>query len=229
MINFNIYALKVLTYIECSHELRKKLKEDILLDLNNKSELEGIANPYELMGNPKDVAYEIIDSHDLKPSYGFEYISEKELFGLPLLHFSTKKRGIACGIFAIGLKSVGIFSFGIISVGLLSAGIVSLGLILAMGSLSFSALLSLGAIAVSSYMSLGAIAISSNVAVGAIAIGKVALGVRAYGELAIFSDGGIGKTMIDVNTQKELIEPALRSVLKSEELIDIILKMYLIK
>lgn len=229
MRTYSRYVSKVLSNIECSSQLRKRLKEDLLSDLYNRSEVEGITDPDKLMGSPKDVALEIIGNHNLKLSSGYEYISETTLFGLPLVHISTKQQGVAVGIIAVGIKSVGLFSCGILSLGLVSIGVVTAGLLLAIGTVTLSALLSMGAVAISGAMSLGAIAISKNISIGAIAVGKIAIGVRAYGELAIFSEFGRGDTIINMKTQRDLIEPAIRSMYDSEGIRNVLLRTLYLK
>lgn len=240
MKKINRYVFKILSYIECDSLLRKKLRDDLLSDISSRSDIEDISDPYELMGNPKDVALEIIERHNLKLSPGFEYISDTKIFGLPLIHISSRKRGVAMGVLAIGLKSVGVLSFGILSLGIVSFGIISIGvltaigslsigLLLSVGALSISAYMSVGAIAISSYISLGAIAISNNISIGAISIGKVAVGARAYGEVAIYSEYGKGTTTINMYTQKDLVEPAIREFYNKDHIVELVNRMFRLK
>lgn len=223
------YISKVLSYIECNHKTKLRLKEDLLSDIYNKSEIEDTTDPYILMGQPKNVALEIIDNYELKLSTGFEYISSANILGLPILHISSKQHGISVGVIAIGLKSIGLFSIGILSLGVLSLGVISLGLLLSVGSVTLSPIMSLGAVAISGFSSLGAIAISNGLSMGAIAIGKLAIGARAYGDLAIFTDYGSGDVIINMKTQSHLIEPAIKELYDSTIVNDFILKNLYIK
>src|SRR5688572_21599592 len=60
-----------------------------------------------------------------------EYISNRRLFGLPLLHYTrgrcpeTGKRIVAKGFFAIGRLAVGVVALGHASVGLVAIGQLS--------------------------------------------------------------------------------------------------------
>ncbi|MDE7380362.1 MAG: helix-turn-helix domain-containing protein, partial [Clostridia bacterium] len=115
--------------------------------------------------------------------WSYEYKSEKQVFGMPLVHIN-----IGLGRRAHGFFSVGLISSGIISLGLLSAGVVSLGL-LSIGLIAFGILV-LGGLAFGS-VALGVIAVG-GVAVGIISLGGVAVGLYSLGGCAIgaFACGG---------------------------------------
>jgi len=218
------YVSKVLSYIECDYKVRKRLREDLIMTLENKSEDGNNKNPIELMGSPREVALEIIDDQSLRLSEGFEYISSFEIFGLPLVHVTTKKRVVAKGIFAAGFRSIGVFTLGLLSLGIFSTGILSFGLLFAVGSLSFSGFLSLGAVAISGYLSLGAVSIG-QIAVGAVAIGNVALGDVAIGDLALYKSSGSGKLTLNIYEQKDLVEAALRNAISNNFIMELVKDM----
>lgn len=111
----------------------------------------------------------------------YEYRSEKELFGIPLVHVNLGRGKIyrAKGIVAVGNVAVGVLSLGGVSVGLISLGGVALGL-LAFGGLSAGLLLAFGGFA------------AGAVAVGILSIGGIALGKYAVGGCAVASDIAMG-------------------------------------
>lgn len=112
---------------------------------------------------------------------GYEYRSERQLFGLPLVHIVSGNRvdpvtgrlRIAKGIIAIGPIAVGGLAFGGTSLGVLSFGGLSLGLI-ASGGAAVGVLLGVGGAAI------GFVAIG-GAAVGYYALGGAVLGVHALG------------------------------------------------
>ncbi len=141
----------------------------------------------------------------------YEYISERTLFGLPLVHihfkwskqpvvssfvrascvrmpgcyadFKTKAKGIvAIGNNATGLLGIGFLAKGVISLGLFSIGLFSLGII----SLG---LLTLGIIA------LGALA-AGVVSIGYIAIGVSAIGIYGTGVAVIAKNAATGVSAV---------------------------------
>jgi len=72
--------------------------------------------------------------------HGYEYRSESELFGLPLIHITrgkdphTGRRRVSKGIVAIGGLALGVISLGAVSVGLYFAmGTMALSLMYAIG------------------------------------------------------------------------------------------------
>lgn len=106
----------------------------------------------------------------MQMSFSFpEYVSEKQVWGMPLLCISKHAKGFfAIGITAKGVFSMGILSRGVVSFGLLSLGVLAWGM-LALGILSFG-----------------------GISVGLVAFGGVALGVVSFGGLSVgvYSVGG---------------------------------------
>lgn len=104
---------------------------------------------------------------------GFEYRSERTLFGWPLVHvvYGASDNATlrpARGILAFGNIAIGLVAFGGIAVGGIALGGITLGPI-ALGGVAIGLLLGAGGIA-TGYWALG------GVALGATAIGGVALG-----------------------------------------------------
>jgi len=116
---------------------------------------------------------------------GYEYKSERTLFGLPLVHvnigWGMKK---AKGIIAIGNVASGLLSIGIASAGLLSIGVFNAGLI-GIGAIAFGLIFAVGSIAVGTF-AIGAIAI------GVFALGALAIGMFSTGALAVATHMAIG-------------------------------------
>jgi hypothetical protein len=112
---------------------------------------------------------------------GYEYRSQRELFGLPLVHIvsgrgfdpTTGKVRVAKGIIAVGPVAVGGFAFGGASFGVVCFGGLAVGLI-ALGGVAIGALLALGGGAI------GAVAVGGG-AIGYYAFGGGAWGVHAFG------------------------------------------------
>ena len=115
--------------------------------------------------------------------WSYEYESEKQIFGMPLVHINIGLGRRAHGFFSVGLISTGIISLGLLSAGVISLGLLSLGLI-SLGVIAFGGL-ALGAV------TLGLIALGS-VAVGIIALGGVAIGCYSMGgcSIGLFAVGG---------------------------------------
>ena len=59
--------------------------------------------------------------------WGFEYKSEANLFGLPLIHISFKYRPNRMPVPAKGIIAIGQFGMGIINISQFGVGIISLG------------------------------------------------------------------------------------------------------
>lgn len=113
--------------------------------------------------------------------WGYEYKSETELFGWPLIHIAqgydpkTGRPRVAKGIIAIGGVAIGVvalggfaaggFAFGGFSLGLLALGGIALGGIAA-GGLAFGLLLAAGGMAVSLLYGIGGLALAPH-AIGA--------------------------------------------------------------
>lgn len=150
----------------------------------------------------------------------YEYISEKRLFGLPLVHihfkwtrgyrpnfgralhtpracadFHTKAKGIlAIGNNAAGVLSIGFLAKGLISIGLYSFGVFALGImclgLLALGILSFGGLAA-GVVAIG-YVAMGVSAIGAYGTGIAVLAGKAATGVAAVAHTAVGSGDANG-------------------------------------
>ncbi|WP_195268997.1 helix-turn-helix transcriptional regulator [Eubacterium sp. 1001713B170207_170306_E7] len=125
------------------------------------------------MSETKETIETVVTPH----SRHYEYRSQRQIGGLPLLHVNFgRSRGHfrAKGIIAIGNIATGLISIGLISAGLFSVGALSFGL-LALGGLALGVLLACG-----------------GVAAGGIAIGGIAFGIFAVGGLAVgmFATGG---------------------------------------
>jgi len=114
--------------------------------------------------------------HPIRGLAGYEYRSERELFGLPLVHIIrgggldpvTGRLRVAKGIIAVGPIAVGGLAFGGTSFGLVSFGGVAVGLV-GVGGVGIGVLLALGGLAI------------GGVAIGGAAIGYYALGGGAWG------------------------------------------------
>ncbi|MBN2796809.1 MAG: hypothetical protein JXR88_15465 [Clostridia bacterium] len=221
--NHKVYVKRVLSYIDCTSSMKKRLKEDIEMSIENR--MEDLETDIEaVMGDPKSFAMEIIDYHDLKLMSGFEYISSSTFLGLPLVHITAKRNGIAKGIIAIGLRSIGVFSIGILSLGIFTYGVIGLGLCSAFGSVAISGCFSMGAIALSGLFSLGALS-GGYLSIGALSFGKVAIGDIAYGQLALFKTQGYGNTLLSIYGNHEGIRLALQEHLNNSFIIDMIMEL----
>ncbi|MGE5296326.1 MAG: zinc ribbon domain-containing protein [Solirubrobacterales bacterium] len=112
---------------------------------------------------------------------GYEYRSERELFGLPLVHIVggrgfdpvTGRLRVAKGIIAVGPIAFGGLAMGGAAFGIFSFGGVALGLT-AFGGAAVGALLAVGGAAI------GAVALG-GAAIGYYAFGGGVLGVHALG------------------------------------------------
>ncbi len=116
----------------------------------------------------------------------YEYMSQRTLWGLPLVHVHLCEQGFARakGIVAIGNVATGAVSVGIFSAGILSLGVLSLGLLLSVGCLA-AGILAAGGLAA------GGIALG-GFAWGWLAFGGIAGGVYAVGGVATASQIAIG-------------------------------------
>lgn len=109
---------------------------------------------------------------------GFEYRSNIEIFGLPLIHITkghnpqTGARrvskgiiaigeiaigflaigGFALGFIAIGGLGIGAIAFGGLALGLISAGGIALGVLAAAGGVAYSLMFAVGALAYAQYV-----------------------------------------------------------------------------
>jgi hypothetical protein len=119
--------------------------------------------------------------YPIRGGSAYEYRSERQLFGLPLVHIvsgnridpATGRLHVAKGIIAIGPVAVGALALGGVSVGVLSFGGLSLGLI-ALGGAALGVLLAVGGGAV------GFVALGGGV-IGYYALGGGGLAVHVLG------------------------------------------------
>jgi hypothetical protein len=117
----------------------------------------------------------------IRGGYGYEYRSERELFGLPLVHIvsgngidpATGRLRVAKGIIAVGPIAVGGLALGGAAFGVVSFGGAAVGLI-AFGGAAVGALLAVGG------MAIGFVALGGG-AIGYYALGGWALGAHALG------------------------------------------------
>ena len=107
---------------------------------------------------------------------GFEYRSELELFGWPLIHITrgydsqTGKRLVSKGFIAIGEISIGIVAIGGFALGVIAIGGMGVGLI-AFGGLA-AGLIAFGGVALGMFAAMGAAAFSLMYAIGVMANAK---------------------------------------------------------
>src|SRR5512147_2724914 len=106
--------------------------------------------------------------------WNYEYKSEAELFGLPLIHIAqgidpkTGAPRIAKGIIAIGNIAIGVIALGGLALGGITIGGASIGL-LAFGGFALGGA-ALGGLSIGAILALGGLAISPAYAVGGLAL-----------------------------------------------------------
>jgi len=107
-------------------------------------------------------------------SWNYEYKSEAELFGLPLIHIArgvdpqTGMPRVAKGIIAIGNIAIGVLAFGGFSFGGISFGGLSIGLF-AFGGMALGGV-TLGGLSLGLFFALGGLAVSAGYAIGGLAL-----------------------------------------------------------
>lgn len=230
------YVEQVMRYVEADESIKRRLSEDLYSHI----QAEGGAAAIARMGDPKEMAAELMDAiysdksevirelvrtkAALRNSGGYEYISKRKLFGLPLVHIRYKRasplkpaKGIvaigntAVGIVAVGGAAVGLVSIGGISVGLLSLAGVAVGLLAAFGGVSVGAL-AYGGVAVGVY-AFGGAAIASRVAIGGWAMGTAAIGGTAEGAYTIATGGtSLDFSAVSKQEARALIEQAYPNI-----------------
>lgn len=169
--NFKKYTALVVSKIECSYSVKLRLKEDITLMLEERSELNDCDDPVILLGSPEQLADELKENlGEYKTSF-IDIKSETKIKGLPLYHITNRRDITAKGIVAIGIKSFGIISIGSISAGIISLGAISAG-VFSLGGISLALLFSLGGISISNSIAIGGIAIANSLAIGGLAIAR---------------------------------------------------------
>jgi hypothetical protein len=210
------YVNEVLSYIIADNRMKKRIRDDLLSQLNEAANTEDIDSVIGRMGDPKDVAREFMDSiYDDKSEIFeeimsdrsdnamfikriYEYKSKRTVFGIPLVHIKISRYGrpsVAKGIIAIGTISIGIISIGAIPIGVISLGGLALGLV-TFGGASIGLLLALGGFAAGA-VAIGGITLGLG-AIGGIAIGKIAIGGVAKGTVAI-GDEVFGDYVLKIN------------------------------
>jgi hypothetical protein len=127
-----------------------------------------------LDGRPRTVAgYPV-------PFWGFEYRSQAELWGWPVVHVAqgidprTGLPRVAKGIIAIGNLAIGLVAIGGLAAGGLTIGGIGIGLFVlagvAFGGLAF------GGVAIGVLLAVGGVAISTLYAIGGVAVAPRAMG-----------------------------------------------------
>jgi hypothetical protein len=106
--------------------------------------------------------------------WNYEYKSEMELFGLPLIHIAqgvdpqTGALRVAKGIIAIGNIAIGGFAMGGLALGGITVGGASVGVValggLALGGITF------GGVSIGALLAFGGLAVSAAYAVGGLAL-----------------------------------------------------------
>src|ERR671926_1057087 len=105
--------------------------------------------------------------------WNYEYKSEIELLGLPLIHVAqgvdpkTGAPRIAKGIIAIGNIAIGVFALGGLALGGITIGGASIG-IFALGGLALGGV-TLGGVSIGALVAMGGLAISTAYAIGGLA------------------------------------------------------------
>jgi zinc-ribbon domain len=106
--------------------------------------------------------------------WGYEYKSEAELFGIPLIHIAqgvdpqTGAPRVAKGIIAIGNIAIGVFAMGGLAVGGIAVGGGAVG-VFALGGLALGGI-TLGGLSIGVLLAVGGLAISPAYAMGGLAL-----------------------------------------------------------
>ena len=115
----------------------------------------------------------------------FEYRSEDELFGLPLIHITrgidpnTGRRRVSRGIIAIGEVAIGVIAVGGFVLGGIAIGGMGIGII-AIGGVAFG-VMALGAISFGLFFAMGTVALSLMYAIGWSALAPHFIGANGIG------------------------------------------------
>lgn len=105
----------------------------------------------------------------------YEYKSEWEIFGLPLIHIAqgydpqTGAPRVAKGVIAVGNIAIGGLALGGLSMGVIAVGGVSLGFF-SLSGLAVGILAALGGAALGGFLAVGGLAISLMYAMGGLAL-----------------------------------------------------------
>jgi|SRR6476661_4690710 len=106
--------------------------------------------------------------------WNYEYKSEAQLFGLPLIHIAqgvdpnTGALRVAKGIIAIGNIAIGVFALGGLALGGITIGGASIG-IFALGGLALGGI-TVGGLSIAALVAFGGLAISTGYAIGGLAL-----------------------------------------------------------
>ena len=112
--------------------------------------------------------------------WGYEYRSQLELFGWPLIHIAqginpeTGRPRVAKGIIAIGNVAIGVLAIGGLAVGGIAIGGLGLG-VLALAGIA-AGWMAFGGMALALYLAVGGLAISIMYAIGGLALAPHAIG-----------------------------------------------------
>lgn len=227
------YVDKVLYNIVADESMKKRIRSDLILQLNEVAQTESIENILERMGDPKDVAKEFMDTiyenkseiieslikehtkvATLMNEY-YEYKSKTKLFGIPLVHIKINRRGgkpcVAKGIISIGTISIGVLSIGAIPLGFICIGGAAAGII-SFGGLAIGLLLAMGGFSFGT-MAVGGFAVGLG-AVGGFAVGKIAIGGFARETVAI-GDNAAGKFVMTVQHLGPETKEAVYNLIKT--------------
>jgi len=115
-----------------------------------------------------------------------EFTSYREMFGLPLLHYTrgkcpaTGKRIVAKGFIAIGRLAVGVVAIGHASAGIIAVGQLAIGLLFGLGQASTGAV-AVGQLAIGAVFGLGQF-VTGYVAIGQIGVGQYVLAQVGFGQ-----------------------------------------------
>ena len=106
--------------------------------------------------------------------WNYEYKSEAELFGLPLIHIAqgvdpkTGAPRVAKGIIAIGNMAIGVFALGGLALGGITIGGASIG-VFALGGFALGGI-TLGGVSIGALLAVGGLALSLAYAIGGLAL-----------------------------------------------------------
>jgi hypothetical protein len=128
-----------------------------------------------LDGRPRTEAARKVVYSSYGYGWNYEYKSEAELFGWPLIHIAqginpeTGMPRVAKGVIAIGNIAIGGLAIGGLAAGGIALGGLGFG-VFALGGLSIGILAALGGLAVGGYFAIGGAAISLMYAIGGLAL-----------------------------------------------------------
>lgn len=147
--------------------------------------IQDIRTRMPLSGSTTESTESVIRALNIPASaFGYEYKSELELFGWPLIHIAqgydpqTMRPRVAKGIIAIGNIAIGVFALGGLAVGGVTFGGLSLGAV-ALGGLAIGAV-SLGGVAIGILLAVGGMAVSAGYAIGGLALAPHFIGGNGF-------------------------------------------------